>query len=224
MYLSTLCLSPAKLCLEEREILPEDVTSSDLNHYTSAINTAVSPFDYEIRSTTHQGTQQRVYALVNATSDPLTQLATTYSADEIAYVKRVLDFMFDANNTRRAEAMCVNSMQAVQLARVSRDRHRESLGGTQTQATQGGNAQSLSLKEAEEMLGRLVEEGWFEKSRKGYFTLSPKALMELKGWLVATYNDEEDQDRSRHPRARGGKIKLCFACGDIITMVSLVGF
>ena len=170
----------------------------------------------------HQSTQKRVYALVNTTSDPLTQLATTYSADEIAYVKRLLDFMFDSNNTRRAEAMCLNSMQAVQLARVSREsgRDRESLG-TQT-ATQGGNAQSLTLKEAEEMLERLVEEGWFEKSRRGFFALSPKALMELKGWLVATYNDddEEEEDRSRHPRARGGKIKLCFACGDIITIVS----
>lgn len=165
----------------------------------------------------HQGTQTRVYALVNTTSDPLTQLATTYTADEISFVKRVLDFMFDTNNTRRAEAMCINSMQAVQLARVSRDR--DSIGGTQ--ATQGGSAQSLSLKEAEEMLGRLVDEGWFEKSRKGFYTLSPKGLMELRGWLVAMYNDEEDEDRNAHPRAKGGNIKMCFACGEIITIVGL---
>lgn len=207
---------------EDREILPNDITQPDLTNYISAVNMAISPFDLEIRSTVQQTSQTRVYALVNTTSDPLTQLATTYTADEIAYVKRLLDAMFERNNTRRQEAMVVPEMQAVQLAKVTSNRTSgETQTQTQTQSGGGGSGQSLTLKDAESMLAKLVDEGWFEKSRKGNYMLSPRALMELKGWLVSTYNDEEDEDRSAHPRARGGKIKMCFACGDVITMVSL---
>jgi hypothetical protein len=193
-----------------------------MSHFVSVVNMAISPFDFEIRSTVHQSTKTRVYALVNTTSDAFTQLATTYSADEIAYVKRLLDAMFETNNTRREESMVISSMKAVQLAKVASSssnaaNRRDSQPGT------GGRAQSLGLREAEQMLAKLVDEGWFEKTAKGNYTLSPRGLMELRGWLVATYNDDDDeeQDSNAHPRARGGKIKLCFACGDIITMVRL---
>lgn len=161
------------------------------------------------------GGTDRVYALVNTTSDPLTQLATTYTADEIAFVKRVLDAMFDTYNTRRSEAMVVSAMQAVQLAKASSgDANRRESSGAATQQTQGGAAQSLTMTQAESVMNRLVDEGWFEKSRKGFYSLSPRALMELRGWLVATYNDEDEDGR------RANRIKFCAACKDIITMVS----
>ena len=86
---------------EGNAVSPDDVTEDDFSSYISAANSAISPFDLEIRSTLTQstidpdGTQarrpERIYALVNTTSDPLTQLATIYSADEIAFVKRVLE-------------------------------------------------------------------------------------------------------------------------------------
>lgn len=59
------------------------------------------------------------------------------------------------------------------------------------------------------MILHLIEEGWFEKSRKGYLTLTPRALMELRGWLVNEYNDDG-----------ATKIKFCAACKDLITVVS----
>ncbi|KAJ9364057.1 putative DNA repair protein Nse1 [Paecilomyces variotii] len=201
---------------ERRPVLPEDVTQADLSSYIAAANTAISPFDLEIRSTLHQlpddngtnGGSHRVYALVNTTSDPLTQLATTYTADEIAFVKRILDAIFDTYNTRRSEAMVVTGMQAVQLAKVSSADRRESAA---TQQPQGGAAQSLTMQQAESVMKRLLDEGWLEKSRKGFYSLSPRALMELRGWLVATYNEEDDEGR------RVNKIKFCAACKDIIT-------
>ncbi|KAJ9649592.1 hypothetical protein H2199_000370 [Coniosporium tulheliwenetii] len=45
------------------------------------------------------------------------------------------------------------------------------------------------MGQAEAVLAGMVEEGWFEKSRAGYYSLSPRALMELRGWLVETYNE-----------------------------------
>jgi hypothetical protein len=195
---------------EGREVLANDVTIDDLNSYISAANTAISPLDLEIRSTLHQQTRERYYSLVNTTSDALTQLATTYTAEEIAFVKRVLDAMFDGqNNKGRREAMCLSGIGAVQLAKPSVRRD------TQNGATQS-TSQGLSMRDAENMMTRLVEEGWFDKSAKGFYSLSPRALMELKGWLVETYNEPVDEDDDE---PRSDKIKFCYACKDVITVV-----
>ncbi|KJF60762.1 DNA repair protein Nse1 [Coccidioides immitis RS] len=220
MARSTMTLNEAKPILaailsvkDGREVLPEDVTQADLSNYISSINTAISPFDFEIRNSVHQTNHTRVYALVNTTSDPLMQLATTYTADEIAYVKRLLDAMFETNNTLREEAMVVSAIKAVQLAKVSNNNSRRE----SQSATQGGNAQPLSMREAEDMLQRLVDEGWFEKSRKGNYSLTPRALMELRTWLIESYNDDVDEDEQDNGR-RHDKIKFCFACKDLITV------
>ena len=203
---------------EKREVLAGDVTEADFNAYISAANNAISAYDFEIRSTYHQTTRTRIYALVNSTSDPITQIATTYSADEIGYLKRVLDAMFETYNTPRREVMAVTSMDAVRLNRPSATDRRETQNGS---ATQGSAGQGITGREAEKMLNTLVDEGWFERSRKGYYTLSPRALMELRGWLMETYNDlgveDEDDDCPRVV-----KIKLCYACKEIVTVVSLV--
>jgi len=193
-----------------REVQPGEVTVEDLNSYISTANRALSPLDLEIRSAFHQQTRERHYALVNTTSDPLTQLATTYSADEIAYLKRLLDAMFDGqNNKGKREAMCLSGIEAVQLGRVSNRR--------ETQNGMSQSNQSLTAREAESVLYKLLEEGWLEKSRSGFYSLSPRALVELKGWLVDMYNesgeDEEEQGQGNH------KIKFCHACKEIITVV-----
>ena len=185
----------------------------DLTAYIDAANAAVSEFDLEIRSALPQKSsssgqqqtndQQHVFALVNTTSDPLMQLATTYSADEIAFVKRLLDAMFDTHNTSRLEAMVVSATQAIQLGRTTESSSRQ-------ESTGGGTIQSLSMTQAESVLKSLVQEGWLEVSRKGYYSLTPRALMELRGWLVTMYNEAGETP----------KIKFCAACREIITVVS----
>ncbi|KAK3114178.1 hypothetical protein LTR53_007757 [Teratosphaeriaceae sp. CCFEE 6253] len=200
-----------------RPTLEEDVSQADLDNYIDAINTQLSPFDFEIRSTYHQLSRERIYALVNTTSDALTQMATVHTADEIAYVKRVLDAIFETHNTRRAEVMAITSMQALKLAkpRGSEDR-RDS--GNQTQV--GAQSAALTQTQAERILASMVEEGWFELSAKGYHSLTPRALMELKGWLINTYNDhggqesdDDDEEEDDHV-----KIKMCAACREIVTV------
>lgn len=204
---------------------PEGITHEDIGAFVDAANSAISPFDLEIRTSRRQdpkGANQDapstppvlVYALVNTTSDPLTQLATNYSADEIAFVKRVLDFMFDTNNRRRCEGMVITQMQAVQLAKAGGDRRRSTNVGTQQE---GGAAQNLTMTQAQDMMKSLMSEGWLEKSRKGYLSLTPRALMELRTWLVSTYNDDEEDGR----RTKAYRIKFCAACKDIITVVRM---
>ena len=156
---------------------------------------------------------------MNSTSDPITQLATTYSADELGFLKRVLDAMFETHNTPRQEVMAITSMQAVRLHKPPNEARRETQNGS---ATQGSAGTGITMIQAERMLKALVEEGWFEKSKKGYYSLSPRALMELRGWLIETYNDLEDDDDDED-EDRMVKIKLCYACKEIITVVSATG-
>jgi hypothetical protein len=202
----------------DRPVLEGDITRADFDHYVHAVNNAISSFDMEIRSTAHQSNRGvEIFALVNTASDALTQMATVHSADEIAFVKRVLDCMFESNNTRRAEIMAVTGQQALNLYKVPDSNRRESgAAATQQQDTQAQNA-NLTMQQAEKVLRLLVSESWFEVSDKGFYTLSPRSLMELRGWLIDTYNDrdnESDDSDQDHPHE---KIKVCMACREIVT-------
>lgn len=195
----------------DRPTLEEDVSQEDFNNYIHAVNSQLLPFDFEIRSTRHQITRERIYALVNTTSDALTQMATIHTADEIAFVKRVLDAMFETYNTQRAEVMAVTSMQALKLAKPPADENRRE-SGTQAQSAQTG----LTMNQAERVLSDLVSGGWFELSARGFYTLSPRALMELRGWLRDTYNEQpDDSDDEAEPHE---KIKDCQGCKEIVTV------
>lgn len=203
--------------IDRKETLAGDITEADFNSYISAANSRISPFDLEIRSTFHQTSRQRIYALINSTSDPIMQLATVHTADEISFLKRLLDAMFETYNTIRQEVCAITSMQAMKLAKPPMEDRRETQDGS---TTQGSSGQGLTLLQAEKTLQSLVDEGWFEKSRKGFYSLSPRALMELRGWLLETYNrvDSEDEDGAEDPI---NKVKVCVACKEILTSVSI---
>jgi hypothetical protein len=209
-----------------RPVPDEDITRADFEQYVHAVNNAVSPFDMEVRSTADQSNRgAEVFALVNTAGDALAQMATVHTADELAFVKRVLDCMFETNNTRRAEVMAVTGQQALNLAKAP-DTNRRASGAaitleSQTQeAAAAGTSQnaSLTMAQAEKTLRLLVSESWFEQSQRGFYSRSPRALMELRGWLIDTYNDGEndsdDSDDEGHPQE---KIKVCFACREIVT-------
>lgn len=194
---------------EQKDVSSEDVTLRDFESMISAANVALSPLDYEIRSAFHQQSRVRYYALVNTTSDALTQVATLHSADEIAYVKKLLDELFDIRNTERQESLCISGKDALNLVRQGR---------RETQNSSASGTFNLSAHEAETLLSKLVDEAWLEKSAKGFYTLSPRALMELKDWLVTTYN--ESADGSEEVEEEFNKIKFCQACKEIVTIVS----
>ncbi|KAF4998870.1 hypothetical protein FDECE_11683 [Fusarium decemcellulare] len=189
-------------------IRPGQITEEHFQEYLDKASEAASHFDYEIRSTIHQVTKRRIYALVNTTSDPQTQLATTYSPDELSFIKRVFDAMFERFNTPRMEVIAITEMQAIKLARPNR---RESQVDVDAQ-TQTSVDKGLKHSEVEAVLASLVEGGWFEKSSEGFYTLSPRALLELRPWLVETYNDPDLGPRDWQ------RIKFCEACKDIVTI------
>ncbi|KAI1172894.1 Nse1 non-SMC component of SMC5-6 complex-domain-containing protein [Nemania sp. FL0916] len=211
---------------------PNQVTQEDFESFVSAASAAVSQFDLEVRSAMHQHRRrrgERVYALVNTTSDPLTQLATLHTPDEIAFVKRVIDAMFEKYNTPRMEALCLDEMQANKLRVPPRQESDDDEGGGGGDGPselnganggangEGGRAsqhapKGLKSSEVETVMRSMVDEGWFERSREGFYCLSPRALLELRSWLLESYNDP-DAEADEWQR-----LKFCIACKDAVTI------
>ncbi|KAF6842056.1 RING-like domain-containing protein [Colletotrichum plurivorum] len=190
---------------------PGQVTRDDFESYIAGAAEAVSFFDYEIRSTVHQTTKKRIYALVNTASDPMTQLATTYNAEQISFTKRLLDAMFETYNSPRMEIMAITEMQAIKLARPPRQNNNEDEDGAPAQ-TQSAADKGLKHSEVEDMLANLVNQGWLEKSRDGFYTLSPRSLLELRAMLIESYNDPEAAAEEWQ------RIKFCEACKEPVTI------
>ncbi|KAI0132194.1 putative DNA repair protein Nse1 [Xylariales sp. AK1849] len=188
---------------------PNQVTQEDFESFISAAQEALLHFDYEVRNTMHQVQKERVYAIVNTTSDAMTQLATLHSADEIAFVKRVIDAMFEKYNTPRMEVMCVDSMQANKFRGAPRINPDESMADGESQAQ---SIKGLKSTEVEAMMTAMVDEGWFEQSAEGFFSLSPRALLELRSWLIESYNDPDAEPEDWQ------RIKFCEACKEIVTV------
>jgi hypothetical protein len=200
------CLRELNLTLTQgKEINTDDVTKRDFDLYITAAAEAISPLDYEILSIQHQSHKERVWALVNSVSDPLTQMATTKTSEEIFYLRRFLDAMFESYNTKRKEVMAVSSMQALETK--IRKGARQSEGESSTQAVDKG----LTGDQVEKLLAKLMHEKWISKSREGFYSLAPRALMELRSWLVDTYNDGDEPEEWQ-------RIKFCVACKEIITI------
>lgn len=195
-------------------VAPGDISEDQIRHIIGKAREAVAPLDYDIRSTYHQATRELVWAIINAHSDPSTQLATSRTPDEIAFVKRLLDAMFETYNTPRQEVMAVTAAQARKVARPPAregDRAGEA-DGDEPQQQQHAADRGLKHSEVERLLPSLVDEGWFELSDEGFYSLSARSLMELKTWLLEAYNDPDAGPDAWQ------RVKFCEACRDIVTV------
>ncbi|KAJ4305391.1 hypothetical protein N0V90_000922 [Kalmusia sp. IMI 367209] len=203
----------------ERERFEGDITEQIVTSLVQTTNAKIAQLDFEIRSSREQITGDKTYALVNTTSDLFTQPATSFTSDEIAYIKRLLDAMFEENNTRTREIMAVKEMRATQLAKVPRNRQSQAVDadadGEPTQIE--SNVKSISNADSERVLRGLVSQGFFQKSRHFYYSLAPRGLLELRNYLKETYNElpAEDDDEEAEPVVR---IRDCEGCKDIVTI------
>jgi adenosyl cobinamide kinase/adenosyl cobinamide phosphate guanylyltransferase len=203
-----------------QRVHPQSVTRETFNDYVHAAHEILLPLDLDVRSTRHQRTRERVWALVNVEGDLATQLATVHSADEMAYINRLLDLMFEKLNTPRMEIMAVEENECFKISRPpARPPPRQGDGAedeaqTQTQTQTQGGDKALKHSEILTLLANLVGEGWLEKSRAGYYSLTPRSLLELKSWLIDTYNEPRDEGEPEVWQP----IKFCEACKEIVTV------
>ncbi|ROW09420.1 hypothetical protein VMCG_02266 [Cytospora schulzeri] len=206
-----------------RRVNPDAITQETFKYYIAKTREAIAPLDYDIRNTYHQVDRTQIWALINAHSDPSTQLATSRTPDELSFIKRVLDAMFETYNTSRQEVMAVTAAQARKLARPlapannNAYQNADADGDEATQQARGAD-RGLKHSDVERLLPSLVDEGWFEESDDGFYSLSPRSLMELKSWLVSAYNEPDA------PPDVWQRIKFCEACKEIVTMLEFLAY
>lgn len=165
-----------------------------MEEVVSRINTAIADFDLEVRKTFDQTTGTPIWAIVNTTSDSMTQLATTHNASEIAYFRTLLSAIFDTSNSVHEEVFAVKSTDAVNLSSADKV--------------------NLTKSAGEVALHEFIREGWLEKSRNGFITITERGLQELKEYLMEMFNDMDEEGGGRVD-----KMRTCHTCQEIITKV-----
>nr|VWO98843.1 Argininosuccinate lyase (Probable argininosuccinate lyase) [Ganoderma boninense] len=142
--------------------------------FVTSINDALNPLDLEFAHLHDEISGQEVYAVVNRKGDEVAQMATDYSALEIAYFKAVvrLSIRISLEQIMLApnEAFCVSSLAAL--------REVNSLKSSMTKTV------------AEATLNSFVAKGWLMKSRRGRYSLSTRTVLELQTYLRTTYENE----------------------------------
>lgn len=142
----------------------------------------------------------------------MTQLATRFSASEIAYIRRLLDAMFETNNTSVRETMAVKQLEANNLAKPRRNRQSQAASMVDEGESQAPDT-GITIAEADVVLDELIKDGFLQLSKHGYYSLAPRALMELHAYLKETYN-ETAEDEEDEPTIR---IRDCEGCREIVT-------
>jgi hypothetical protein len=74
---------------------------------------------------------------------------------------------------------------------------------------------NLTKTAGETALHNFIREGWLERSRGSFISLTERALLELKGCLLEMFSDLEEGETG----TRVDRIRNCHACQEIITMV-----
>ncbi|KAK0450782.1 Nse1 non-SMC component of SMC5-6 complex-domain-containing protein [Armillaria borealis] len=143
-------------------------TGSDAswNDFVAKANKSLDALDLGFRLVQDELTGKKMYVLANLKDDEVAQLATDYSAGEIAFFKAVVEQIMLAPR----EAYSVSSLAA--LREVS-----------QVKPT-------MSKSQAEDVLTSLVANGWLLKSKRGRYSLSVRTQLELQPYLKNTYPDD----------------------------------
>ncbi|KAI8061573.1 Nse1 non-SMC component of SMC5-6 complex-domain-containing protein [Gongronella butleri] len=151
--------------------------NEDFNAFLGEISHKLNELDMAIKQSQHQTSGRTLLALVNTKSDEIAQLATTHTADEILFYRRLIELIMTADD----EKYSIGSTAAIQ---------------------QGARVMKVSQKAVQEALDVFVGEHWLADVN-GCYTLSPRALMELSGYLHNEYPD---------------MVKECSVCSDLITV------
>ncbi|CAO3673934.1 unnamed protein product [Rhizopus stolonifer] len=132
--------------------------------------------DYSLRRSKCERTGNEFLSLVNIKQDKMSELASNYSPVELKFCRELFDAIVNADN----ENYAISTSKALRL----------------------GGPLKLTNKETQDILDRLVEDGWIAENEGVYF-LDTRALAELQGYLRDQY---------------GEAMKECTICLDVVTM------
>lgn len=150
------------------------------------INDKLHLLGFEISKTKSQDTQDLYYTYINTITDTPSKISTQHSPKEIEVIKRIIEkILVECED----ESYIITSSDALKICNRSA---------------------SFSASEGEHFLKSLVDEGWLNRSMKGRYSLSIRALTELKRTFIEKYGIKNNDNSE-------GQISLCKGCDEIVT-------
>ncbi|KAJ7740672.1 Nse1 non-SMC component of SMC5-6 complex-domain-containing protein [Mycena maculata] len=143
-------------------------TRDEWDAFVKRLNESLDNLDLEFKQFQEETTGRDMYAIVNRKDDAIAQMATDYTAGEIAFFKAMVEQIMLAPH----RSFSITSLAA--LREVSHLKPKSNMSKTQ----------------AEVVLASFVAQGWLMKSKRGRYSLSTRALLELMPYLKSTYPDE----------------------------------
>eukprot|EP01098_Paradermamoeba_levis_P002157 TRINITY_DN1255_c0_g1_i2.p1 TRINITY_DN1255_c0_g1~~TRINITY_DN1255_c0_g1_i2.p1 ORF type:complete len:239 (+),score=51.80 TRINITY_DN1255_c0_g1_i2:50-766(+) len=141
------------------------------DEFFGPINESLHFMNMEIRKIASEHDGKVYYGLINNKNDELTQLATSYSLEQINFFKRFIDLiMTEAKDGEVEEGMIKRSEQ----------QHHNQNTTTTTTTT------SLQL---EDTVRRLVDDFWLYRSERGMLSLGVRTFLELREYFEMNYQD-----------------------------------
>lgn len=141
----------------------------DFGHFIQTINMNLKGLFMKIDSAVREDSGKTVWGLVNEVADDHAPLATSYSIEEIAFFKKLLEKIVECDDG------VLSSTTALHL-------------GSELE-----NDRRLGKKECEEALESLTRDGWVMavSFKKGHVTLGPRGLLELPGQIREAYDEDQ---------------------------------
>ncbi|KAF7969019.1 hypothetical protein HWV62_28628 [Athelia sp. TMB] len=133
------CVDAVKAADESLNI-PHDGSKAAWEAFTTKITNTLDPLDLDFHHQAEENTGRKMWAIVNKKGDAVAQMATDYSAQEIAYFKAIVEQIMLARN----EAYSVSSLAALREVNSLKS--------------------NMSKTQAEVVLGSFVAKGWLLKS------------------------------------------------------------
>ncbi|KAJ3044907.1 Non-structural maintenance of chromosomes element 1 [Rhizophlyctis rosea] len=145
-------------CCEACEVAHDP---DDFSAFVGVLNETLDTLDMELRKGQAPDTGTTYYALVNTNGDEIAQLATTFTPNEVVFLKHLIELMMNADD----EAFAIPSTAALR---------------TTTPLN--------SKKDAQNFIERLVKNQWLD-DRNGILSLSLRGVLELQTYLKNQYPD-----------------------------------
>lgn len=148
--------------------VPHIATKDTWDTFVATLNRSLDTLDLEFRYLHDETSGVEMYALVNRKGDAIAQIATEYTAAEIAYFKAIIDLIMTAPN----ESFSVSSLAALREIQAIKPKT------------------NMTKTQAEVVLASFVAKNWLLKSKRGRYSLSTRTMLELLPYLKAKYQDD----------------------------------
>jgi hypothetical protein len=118
-----------------------------------------------------------LYAIVNTLTDDISPLATDYSQEELAYLRKLMELILTSSASYEITSIeAINEARNVDIAATQRQTQSQE---EDVEMTQTVGSKKISPAQAQALINRFVKDGWLAQNR-GRLSLSARSVMDLE--------------------------------------------